>query len=108
MTPREQNEFEFDDLSGEKTSPRYIPLATKMRPRTLSEIVGQEHILGPKCLLPKLIKSGIFSSIMFYGTPGCGETILAEVIANETKSNFVKINAVLSNVSELREILMIS
>jgi putative ATPase len=106
-----QNEFKFDTLLEEKTfptTPRYVPLATKMRPKTLSEIVGQEHILGPKCLLPKLIKSGTFSSIILCGTPGCGKTTLAEVIANETKSKFVKVNAVLSNVAELREILVMA
>jgi putative ATPase len=88
MAPHQQNEF--DDLFEEKTSPttpRYVPLATKMRPKTLSEIVGQEYILGPKCLLPKLIKSGIFSSIILCGTPGCGKTTLAEVIANETRNS---------------------
>jgi putative ATPase len=76
-----------------------------MRPKKLSEIVGQEHILSEKCLLPKLIMAGTFSSIIFYGSPGCGKTTLAEVIANETRSKFIKINAVLSNVAELREVL---
>ncbi|MDR1595407.1 MAG: replication-associated recombination protein A [Puniceicoccales bacterium] len=109
MEFRGQDEFDFDDFSGEDKATgcqRYIPLAIKMRPRTLGEIVGQDHILGPKCLLPKLIKSGTFSSMIFYGVPGCGKTTLAGVIANETRSKFVKINAVLSNVAELREILM--
>lgn len=108
MESHEQDEFAFDGMAegGDSNGvPRYIPLATKMRPKTLDEIVGQAHILGPKCLLPKLIRAGTFSSMIFYGVPGCGKTTLAEVIANETKSKFVKINAVLSNVGELREIL---
>ncbi|MDR1414021.1 MAG: replication-associated recombination protein A [Puniceicoccales bacterium] len=111
MPLHEQDEFAFSDMrewgsSASEMAHRYVPLAIKMRPRVLSDIVGQEHILGPKCLLPRLIKSGAFSSMIFYGVPGCGKTTLAEVIASETKSKFIKINAVLSNVSELREILV--
>ncbi|HWA25653.1 MAG TPA: replication-associated recombination protein A [Lacunisphaera sp.] len=76
-----------------------------MRPRKLGEIVGQEHILQPGNLLPRLIASNRFGSLLFYGPPGCGKTSLAEVIARETRSRFVRINAVMSNVAELREIL---
>ncbi len=79
------------------------PLAVRMRPRNLSEIVGHEYLLSKDCLLPRLIKSNNFGSLLFYGPPGCGKTTLAGVIANETKSRFVKINAVLSNVAELRD-----
>jgi putative ATPase len=81
------------------------PLAARMRPRRLAEIVGQEHIVGPGNLLPRLIASNRFGSLLFYGPPGCGKTSLAEVIARETKSRFVRVNAVMSNVAELREIL---
>ncbi|MBL9215794.1 MAG: replication-associated recombination protein A [Opitutaceae bacterium] len=81
------------------------PLAARMRPRRLSEIVGQDHVLKPGNLLPRLIASNRFGSLLFYGPPGCGKTSLAEVIARETKSRFVRINAVMSNVAELREIL---
>ncbi|MDI1320449.1 MAG: AAA family ATPase, partial [bacterium] len=81
------------------------PLAARMRPRTLAEIAGQAHILKPGNLLPRLIASNRFGSLMFYGPPGCGKTSLAEVIARETKSRFVRVNAVMSNVAELREIL---
>ena len=81
------------------------PLAARMRPRKLSEIVGQEHILHEGNLLPRLIASNRFGSLLFYGPPGCGKTSLAEVIARETKSRFVRVNAVMSNVAELREIL---
>ena len=76
-----------------------------MRPRKLTEIVGQENILKPGNLLPRLITSNRFGSLLFYGPPGCGKTSLAEVIARETKSRFVRVNAVMSNVAELREIL---
>jgi putative ATPase len=81
------------------------PLAARMRPRTLAEIVGQEHILRRDALLPRLVASNRFGSLLFYGPPGCGKTSLAEAIARETKSRFVRVNAVLSNVAELREIL---
>ena len=81
------------------------PLAARMRPRALGEIVGQEHILKAGSLLPRLIASNRFGSLLFYGPPGCGKTSFAEVIARETKSRFVRVNAVMSNVAELREIL---
>ena len=81
------------------------PLAARMRPRRLGEIAGQRHILKEGNLLPRLIASNRFGSLLFYGPPGCGKTSLAEVIARETKSRFVRVNAVMSNVAELREIL---
>ncbi len=86
-------------------STAHQPLAARMRPRRLVEIVGQEHILKAGNLLPRLIASNRFGSLLFYGPPGCGKTSLAEVIARETKSRFVRVNAVMSNVAELREIL---
>ena len=81
------------------------PLAARMRPRRLDEVAGQKHILKPGSLLAQLITTNRFGSLLFYGPPGCGKTSLAEVIARETKSRFVRINAVMSNVAELREIL---
>ena len=88
--------------------PAHQPLAARMRPRTLVEIVGQEHLTAPGALLPRLIATNRFGSLIFYGPPGCGKTSFAEVIARETKSRFVRINAVMSNVAELREILTIA
>ncbi len=85
--------------------PANQPLAARMRPRVLSEIVGQEHLTAAGALLPRLIATNRFGSLVFYGPPGCGKTSFAEVIARETKSRFVRINAVMSNVAELREIL---
>jgi putative ATPase len=81
------------------------PLAARMRPRRLSEVVGQEHILKPGSLLPRLVAQNRFGSLLFYGPPGCGKTSIAEAIARETGSRFVRVNAVMSNVAELREIL---
>jgi putative ATPase len=74
-----------------------------MRPRTLDEFVGQEHIVGAGRLLRRVIQADQVSSLIFYGPPGTGKTTLAQVIANSTKSHFITMNAVLSGVKELRE-----
>lgn len=73
-----------------------------MRPRTLDEYIGQEHILGKGRLLRRAIQADQLSSVIFYGPPGTGKTTLARVIANTTKSHFSTLNAVLSGVKELR------
>jgi putative ATPase len=79
------------------------PLAFRMRPRTLDEFVGQEHIVGKGRLLRRVIQADQVSSLIFYGPPGTGKTTLAQVIANSTKSHFITMNAVLAGVKELRE-----
>src|SRR5690606_16478246 len=79
------------------------PLAHRMRPRTLDEFVGQEHIVGPGRLLRRAIQADQLSSLIFYGPPGTGKTTLAMVIANTTQSHFITINAVLAGVKEIRE-----
>jgi putative ATPase len=79
------------------------PLANRMRPRTLDEFVGQEHIVGPGRLLRRAIQADQLSSLIFYGPPGTGKTTLAMVIANSTRSHFITINAVLAGVKEIRE-----
>jgi putative ATPase len=96
------------ELPGPGVVRKNQPLAARMRPRTLAEITGQQHILKPGNLLPQLIASNRFGSLLFYGPPGCGKTSIAEVIARETKSRFVRVNAVMSNVAELREILTVA
>jgi putative ATPase len=90
------------------TKSGYRPLAERMRPRCLAEIVGQGHILGPDCLLPTLVRSDRFGSLLFYGPPGTGKTSMARAIAEETKSRFVAVNAVLSNTAEIRDILRLA
>jgi putative ATPase len=90
------------------TKPVHQPLAARMRPRRLSDVVGQEHILKAGSLLPRLVAQNRFGSLIFYGPPGSGKTSIAEAIANETGSLFVRVNAVMSNVAELREILAIA
>ncbi len=82
---------------------RESPLANRMRPRTLDEFVGQEHIIGPGRLLRRAIQADQLSSLIFYGPPGTGKTTLAMVIANTTQSHFITINAVLAGVKEIRE-----
>ena len=81
------------------------PLAARMRPTRLAEVVGHQSLLGSEALLPRLIRSDNFGSIIFYGPPGCGKTTMAHVIAHETQSTVVRVNAVLSGTAELREIL---
>jgi putative ATPase len=80
------------------------PLAARMRPRTLEEFAGQDHILGPGRLLRRAIQADQLSSLIFYGPPGTGKTTLAQVIAGTTRSLFMTINAVLAGVKEIRSI----
>ncbi|MBL7016924.1 MAG: replication-associated recombination protein A [Kiritimatiellales bacterium] len=81
------------------------PLAARMRPRTLDEICGQEHILGEGKLLRRAVEADRISSIILYGPPGCGKTSLAEVIALTTDRRFERTSGVLANVAILRKIL---
>src|SRR5512136_435559 len=82
------------------------PLAARMRPRTLDEFVGQEDIVGPGKLLRRAIESDrLFSSIILWGPPGTGKTTLAMVIANQTKSQFETLSAVLAGKAELKEVI---
>ncbi|MCX7819896.1 MAG: replication-associated recombination protein A [Kiritimatiellae bacterium] len=81
------------------------PLATRLRPRTLDDVVGQEHILGPGRLLRRAIEADRLGSVILYGPPGCGKTSLAEVIANVTRRRFERGSGVLSTVPQLRELL---
>jgi putative ATPase len=81
------------------------PLAARMRPRTMDEFIGQDHIVGRGRLLRRAIQADQLSSLIFYGPPGTGKTTLAKVIANTTRSSFATINAVLAGVKELRKII---
>jgi len=103
----------FDDQSeraaggqgGGRKEDRRVPLAVRMRPRSLDEIVGQEHILGPGRLLRRAIEADRLDSVILYGPPGSGKTTIAEVIARETRRRFERTSGVLSNVAELRRLL---
>jgi putative ATPase len=87
---------------------RESPLANRMRPRTLEEFAGQEHIVGPGRLLRRSIQADQLSSLIFYGPPGTGKTTLARVIANTTQSHFITINAVLAGVKQIREAISVA
>ena len=81
------------------------PLAYRVRPKSLDEYVGQEHILGKDKILYRTIKADRLSSIILYGPPGCGKTSLAKVISETTKYKFVKLNAVSAGVSDIKKII---
>jgi len=83
---------------------REAPLAARMRPRTLEEFVGQEHVVGPGRLLRRAIQADQLSSLILCGPPGTGKTTLAMIIANTTRSRFVTLNAVLAGVKDIRRV----
>jgi len=92
----------FEHNSGSQTN---TPLAERMRPRNLDEVVGQKHLLGQGKLLRQLIEADQIASIIFWGPPGTGKTTLGQVIANSTQSRFVFFSAVLGSIKEVREIV---
>lgn len=81
------------------------PLAARMRPRTLEEVAGQEHIVGKDKLLYRAIKADKISSVIFYGPPGTGKTTLAKVIANTTSAEFTQINATIAGKKDMEEVV---
>ena len=81
------------------------PLAYRMRPKTLEEYVGQEHVLGKDKILYRTIKADRLSSIILFGPPGCGKTSLAKVISETTKYKFYKINAVTAGVADIKKVI---
>lgn len=83
-----------------------MPLAARMRPERLGDFVGQVHLLAPGQLLERMIRQDCFSSIVLYGPPGTGKTTLAHIIANETRRRFVSVSAVVSNVAEIRRLVI--
>jgi putative ATPase len=94
----------FDRQEAENLK-RAMPLAARMRPRTVDEFVGQEHFLGPGKLLRRMLDADRLASAIFYGPPGTGKTSLAEVIARQTKREFAPLNAAACGVKELRAAL---
>ncbi|MEI7850591.1 MAG: replication-associated recombination protein A, partial [Kiritimatiellales bacterium] len=97
--------FEEKPSRSPKAGAGTAPLAARMRPRTLDEIAGQDHILGAGKLLRRAIEADRISSVILYGPPGCGKTSLAEVIALVTDRRFERTSGVLANIAILRKLL---
>lgn len=89
----------------ENTMEKESPLASRMRPETLEEVVGQQHIIGKDRLLYRAIKADKISSIIFYGPPGTGKTTLAKVIANTTSADFCQINATVAGKKDMEDVV---
>ena len=93
------------DYMREKNMDKEAPLASRLRPTTLDEVVGQQHIIGKDKLLYRAIKADKLSSIIFYGPPGTGKTTLAKVIANTTSAKFTQINATVAGKKDMEEVV---
>lgn len=93
------------DYFGEQQKEKESPLASRLRPRTLDEIVGQEHIIGKDTLLYRAVRADKLSSIILYGPPGTGKTTLAKVIANTTQGEFLQINATSAGKKDMEEVV---
>lgn len=93
------------DYMRENTMEKESPLASRLRPRTLDEVVGQQHIIGKDKLLYRAIKADKLGSVIFYGPPGTGKTTLARVIANTTQADFKQINATVAGKKDMEEVV---
>src|SRR3990167_5586109 len=94
-----------DTATQDMVTDLHAPLASRMRPRTLEEFVGQEHLLGEGKLLKRTILADRLTSLILYGPPGIGKTTLAFIISNLTGAHFRSLNAVTANVQDLRKVI---
>ena len=88
-----------------ETQQKESPLASRMRPKTLDEVVGQKHIIGKNTMLYRAIKADKLSSVIFYGPPGTGKTTLAMVIANTTSAEFTQLNATVAGKKDMEDVV---
>ena len=102
-SPPHDHQSDLFDSRARDILSKSAPLADRMRPRSLDEFIGQDHIIGEGRLLRRAIQIDQLSSLIFYGPPGTGKTTLARIIANTTKAQFLSINAVLAGVKDIRE-----
>lgn len=100
-----REEMDLFEYAREKQQEKEAPLASRLRPETLEEVVGQQHIIGKGKLLYRAIKADKLGSVIFYGPPGTGKTTLARVIANSTKSEFCQINATVAGKKDMEEVV---
>ena len=100
-----RNQMDLFDYMRENTMEKESPLASRLRPRTLDEVVGQQHIIGKDKLLYRAIKADKLGSVIFYGPPGTGKTTLAKVIANTTQADFKQINATVAGKKDMEEVV---
>ena len=91
------------DLQAEHNPSPSAPLADRMRPRSLEDYIGQEHLLGQGKVLRQMLEKDLIPSMIFWGPPGVGKTTLARIIANRTQSGFVNFSAVTSGIKEIKE-----
>ena len=95
----------FDEEPGGPPDPKTVPLAERMRPRTLDEVEGQDELIGPGRPLREAIERDLLQSIIFWGPPGTGKTTLARLIADLTEADFVAFSAVLSGIKEVKDVM---
>ena len=96
----------FEAAGLDEGAPR--PLADRLRPGALDEVIGQEHLLGPQGILSRMVTAGRLSSVIFWGPPGTGKTTVAHLLAEFTDMHFEQLSAINTGVSELRKVFELS